>query len=145
MEIRELSALVTGASGFIGGRLAERLATEEGVRVRALVRNPKRAERLLKFQAEIVKGDLLDLSSLRKAVDGCDLVFHCAAFVRETGDRNEFIQTNIKGPVGSSSGGKASRRSDSARKCLWPLFQPMDNSSCEACQFRPDDIDQPGH
>jgi nucleoside-diphosphate-sugar epimerase len=97
MEIRGLSVLVTGASGFIGGRLSERLATEEGVRVRALVRNPKRAERLLKFQAEIVKGDLLDLSSLRKAVDGCDLVFHCAAFVRETGDRNEFIRTNIKG------------------------------------------------
>jgi uncharacterized protein YbjT (DUF2867 family) len=38
MEIRGLLALVTGATGFIGGRLAERLAAEEGVRVRALVR-----------------------------------------------------------------------------------------------------------
>jgi len=97
MEIRGLSALVTGASGFIGGWLAERLATEEGVRVRAMVRNPKRAERLRKLQLEIVQADLLDLSSLREAIDGCDLVFHCAAMVRETGDRNEFFRTNVKG------------------------------------------------
>jgi len=97
MEIRGLSALVTGASGFIGGRLAERLATEEGVRVRAMFRNPKKAERLLKLPLEIVKADLLDLPSLRKAINGCDLVFHCAALVRETGNRNEFFETNVKG------------------------------------------------
>ena len=97
MELRGLSALVTGASGFIGGRLAERLATEEGVRVRAMVRRTKKAGRLQKLQLEIVKADLLDLDSLREAIDGCDLVFHCAALVRETGDRNEFLQTNVQG------------------------------------------------
>jgi len=97
MEIRGFSALVTGASGFIGGRLAERLAIEEGVRVRAMVRNLKRGERLGKLQLEIVKADLLDLPSLREAISGCDLVFHCAAMVRETGDRNEFFRTNVKG------------------------------------------------
>jgi nucleoside-diphosphate-sugar epimerase len=97
MEIRGLSALVTGASGFIGGRLAERLAVEEGVHVRAMVRSPKKAERLRKFPLEIVQADLLDLPSLRKAIDGCDLVFHCAALVRETGDRNEFYRTNVEG------------------------------------------------
>jgi uncharacterized protein YbjT (DUF2867 family) len=56
MELRGLSALVTGASGFIGGRLAERLATEEGVRVRAMVRHRKEAERLrrLKLQSGLL-------------------------------------------------------------------------------------------
>jgi len=97
MEIRGLSALVTGASGFIGGRLAERLAVEEGVRVHAMIRNPKKAERLRKRELEVVQADLLDLLSLRKAIEGCDLVFHCAALVRETGDRNEFYRTNVKG------------------------------------------------
>lgn len=97
MEIQGLKALVTGASGFIGSRLSERLATEEGVRVRAMVRNLKKAERLKNLPLEIVQADLLDLDALRKAVRGCDLVFHCAAMVRETGDRKVFYQTNIEG------------------------------------------------
>jgi len=97
MEIRGLSALVTGASGFIGGRLAEKLATEEGVRVRALVRNTRKAARLGKLPLEIVEGDLLDPQSLSKAVEGCDLVFHCAALVRETGVKKVFYQINVEG------------------------------------------------
>jgi uncharacterized protein YbjT (DUF2867 family) len=52
MELRGLFGLVTGASGFIGGRLAERLATEEGVRVRAMVRHTKKAERLRKLKLQ---------------------------------------------------------------------------------------------
>jgi nucleoside-diphosphate-sugar epimerase len=97
MEIRGMLALVTGASGFIGGRLAERLASEEGVRVRVLVRNAKKAAHLGKLPLEIVQGDLLDPQSLSKAVEGCDLVFHCAALVRETGIKKEFYQTNVEG------------------------------------------------
>jgi nucleoside-diphosphate-sugar epimerase len=97
MEIQGLTALVTGASGFIGGRLVERLAKEEGVNVRAMVRNPKKTEQLKKFPVQIVEADLLDLASLREAIRGCDFVFHCAAVVRETGSREEFFRTNVDG------------------------------------------------
>ncbi len=97
MEIRGLSALVTGASGFIGGRLVERLATEEGVCVRGMVRNVTKAERLRGLSIDIVKGDLLDLPSLREAIDGCDLVFHCASPVRSGQKRNRFYRSFDKG------------------------------------------------
>ena len=123
MEIRGFSARLTGASGFIGGRLAERLAVEEGVRVRAMVRRQKKAERLRKHSLEIVQADLLDLPSLRKATDGCDLVFHCAALVRESGDRNEFYRINVQGTenilkVSSGRGVKSSSTS-----AAWPSME----------------------
>jgi len=97
MDLRGFRALVTGATGFIGGRLAERLASEEGVRVRAMVRRAHKADRLRQHRLEIVEADLLDLNSLQKAVEGCDLIFHCAAVVRESGNRNEFFQINVRG------------------------------------------------
>jgi len=91
MEIRGLSALVTGASGFIGGRLVERLALEEGARVRAMVRNPAKAERLRKTPLEIVSSRSAWPALLAKGNRWMRPVFHCAALVRETGNRNEFL------------------------------------------------------
>ncbi len=72
------TVLVTGATGFIGGRLAERLIVEHGARVRALVRTFGRAARLARFPIELVQGDLTDAASVDRAVAGCDYVFHCA-------------------------------------------------------------------
>ncbi|MDQ7827889.1 MAG: NAD-dependent epimerase/dehydratase family protein [Armatimonadota bacterium] len=69
--------LVTGATGFIGGRLAEVLAAQ-GVPVRALVRTWSRAARLARLPVELVGGDMLDLASLRRAAAGCRTIYHCA-------------------------------------------------------------------
>ncbi len=68
---------VTGATGFIGGRLVERLL-EQGAKVRCLVRNIASAARLARLPAEIVRIDLADGPAVIEAVEGCDLVFHCA-------------------------------------------------------------------
>ncbi len=70
--------LVTGATGFIGGRLTERLIIEEGAAVRALVRNFASAARLGRFAVDMVGGDINSPEAVDRAVAGCDVVFHCA-------------------------------------------------------------------
>ncbi|HEY0556703.1 MAG TPA: NAD(P)H-binding protein, partial [Thermoanaerobaculia bacterium] len=71
-------ALITGAGGFIGSRLAERLVLEHGVEVRALVRNLAGAARLARFPVTVLRGDVTSAPDLAVAIQGCDIVFHCA-------------------------------------------------------------------
>jgi nucleoside-diphosphate-sugar epimerase len=77
-ELAGRRVLVTGAGGFIGGRLADRLVRECGAAVRAQVRSVAGALRLARFPLEIVRGDVTDRGFLAAAVAGCDAVFHCA-------------------------------------------------------------------
>ncbi|HKI01546.1 MAG TPA: NAD-dependent epimerase/dehydratase family protein [Thermoanaerobaculia bacterium] len=70
--------LVTGATGFIGGRLVERLVLEHGAEVRALVRNLAGAARLARFPVTVLRGDVTKPEDMTAATQGCDLVFHCA-------------------------------------------------------------------
>ena len=80
--------LVTGAGGFIGSHLVERLVAE-GAQVRAFVRYNSRADvGLLKLappemrsQLEIIGGDLRDEHAIRKAVEGCQIVLHLGALI----------------------------------------------------------------
>ena len=73
-------ALVTGATGFVGGHVA-RLLAERGDEVRVTFRDPGRLERLAGLEVDTVRADVLDRASLRRAMRGCDLVFHSAGFV----------------------------------------------------------------
>ncbi|MGI5484158.1 NAD-dependent epimerase/dehydratase family protein [Streptomyces lavendofoliae] len=72
---------VTGASGFIGGRVVERLVLSGQARVRPVVRGFGRAARLSVLpqeRLEFRQADLLDADGLRAAFEGCDTVVHCA-------------------------------------------------------------------
>lgn len=73
-----MRVLITGATGKVGSRLAKRLALR-GDQIRALVRDPGRTAELCEHHVEIVRGDLLDHSSLDAAMNGVDAVVHCAA------------------------------------------------------------------
>lgn len=96
-ELQGKQALVTGATGFIGGRLAERLVTETGMQVRALVRNPHKAPGLAKLGVEVIQGDLTCLASLDPAVAGCHYIFHAGAWVGEQGDKEQIWAVNVTG------------------------------------------------
>lgn len=76
-----MTVLVTGATGFVGSAVVRRLLAE-GLAVRALVRAGADRRNLDGLPVETVEGDLLDEASLRRAVTGCEGLFHVAADYR---------------------------------------------------------------
>jgi len=101
--------LVTGAGGFIGSRLCERLV-EEGASVRAFFRYTSRPEPgLLKYipkqifeQIEIIRGDLRDFNAVEQAAEGVDTVFHLGALISIPYSYLhpvETVQTNVLGTM----------------------------------------------
>ncbi|MFF2555795.1 NAD-dependent epimerase/dehydratase family protein [Nocardia sp. NPDC058058] len=90
-------ALVTGASGFLGGAITRRLVREGGYDVAILVRPTSNLRDLADVidQVEVVHGDLTDHLSLERATKGVDVVFHSAARVDERGTRAQFVAENL--------------------------------------------------
>jgi dihydroflavonol-4-reductase len=92
-----MRAFLTGASGFIGGHVLRALEAE-GTEVRCLVRETSSRRNLAGSRAEVIVGDLTDPTVVRRAVDGCDRVFHVAADYRLFA-RNpaELYASNVEG------------------------------------------------
>ena len=89
-------AFVTGAGGFVGGRLADRLIGS-GIAVRGLVRRPEQAARLEARGAQAALGDLTHGDTLADAVRGCGIVFHCAAWMGRPHTRAAAVAVNVDG------------------------------------------------
>lgn len=86
-------ALVTGATGFLGGHLVDRLL-EKKIEVRVLTR--KIDKRLTQNPTiDIVYGDVRDINSLRKAIREIDVVYHLAGRVTNRGKWQNFQETTI--------------------------------------------------
>lgn len=91
--------LVTGATGFVGGNLARELCSR-GYEVRALVRPGSNSLTIEGTEVEPVEGDILDRASIRKALVGCQTVFHCAAAYTFWSRNPQGVrQANVEGTV----------------------------------------------
>jgi dihydroflavonol-4-reductase len=92
-----MKALVTGATGFVGGAVARALV-RAGAGVRVLARSKSEAHRLEGLPVEWVEGDLMDPASLRMALAGCRHLYHVAAhYALWARDPAIFYDVNVTG------------------------------------------------
>jgi len=90
-----MKVAVTGATGFIGGRLLKRLLND-GYEVKCLARDKAKGKILEKLGAEVYMGDLSDPDSLVDFPQGCEYVYHIAAFVSDWGKKYDFYKSNVQ-------------------------------------------------
>jgi nucleoside-diphosphate-sugar epimerase len=90
-----MKILVTGASGFIGGRFA-RFALEQGLTVRVNGRRAESVEHLVRRGAEFIPGDLTDAGLVRELCHDVEAVVHCAGAVGVWGRKQDFTLGNVQ-------------------------------------------------
>lgn len=118
-----MKVLVTGASGFLGGHVAEQL-TLAGHVVRALVRRSSNRKHLTPLAGiEFAEGGVEDRERVQAAVDGVDAVIHVAGIVKARGE-HEFQATNVQGTINVL---------EAARRRAPGLRRFVHVSSLEAC------------
>lgn len=88
---------VTGATGFVGSRVARQLI-RDGHEVVAVVRNPAKADDLKRLGAQVFRGDVTEKESMREPMAGADGVFHIAGWYKiGVRDKSEGAKINIGG------------------------------------------------
>jgi len=88
--------LVTGATGFVGSHIAERLI-KEGEEVVALVRKTSNTKFLSSIGVKFAYGDINDPESLKKVMQGIDIVYHSAALADEWISQKDAYHVNVEG------------------------------------------------
>jgi len=92
-----MPTLVTGATGFLGSHIARKLAGR-GEKVRILIRKSSKTVNIDDIDAERVYGDVTDMESVRKAIEGCDALYHAAGLVSfKQADYKKMEAVNVGG------------------------------------------------
>ena len=89
------SCLITGATGFVGGHLVE-ACRGRGWSVRALARGSSDTSQLSRDGVTLIRGDLTDGAAVREALQGVEVVLHCAAKVGDWGPVEEYRAVNVE-------------------------------------------------
>ena len=135
---------VTGAAGHVGANLVRRLL-DDGVRIRALLRHEDNNEGLEGLEVERAYGDIRDLNSTRRAIEGCEGVYHVAAKVSTIdgtrAHRREIYECNV---LGTRNVLQAARETEAGRVVVTGSFSAvgydLDDPSApsdETMQFYP--------
>ena len=96
---KKMKIFVSGSTGFIGSRLCLRLA-EEGHSVHALYRSSQKTKIIEHHNITLFRGDILDRNSLMAAMEGCQQVYHTAAFASVwEKDHGKIYRLNIEGTM----------------------------------------------
>src|SRR5262245_8182240 len=88
--------LITGATGFLGGHIAE-ACVQRGRTVSALVRPTSDTSLLEKLGVTLHQGDMNDPSSVRQALADVDVVIHCAGKLGDWGPVDDYRKVNVEG------------------------------------------------
>ncbi len=146
-----MTVLVTGGTGFVGTRVVHALRARE-LPVRALVRDPKRGAMLEGWGCELVPGDVTDVDSLRRAVDGADAVVHLVAMIKGKPADFERVMEDGTGTLVQAAEEAGVRRfvlmsalgtSEANRDLVpyfhakWSMEQTVAASTVESVVFRP--------
>jgi nucleoside-diphosphate-sugar epimerase len=108
MDWKDVRVAVTGATGFIGGRLVERLVLEKGAKVRCLVRDYAHCAGLSRLNnVELISVDLRDFGAVTNALQECEVVVHCA--YSWDANAHSARQANILGAVNLFRGSASQR------------------------------------
>ena len=147
MNFQGTRVLVTGAGGFIGSHLTEALV-RAGARTRALVHYNARGDwghlnmvdADVRDQLDVVLGDVCDRSGVRKAVEGCDIVFHLAALIGipySYSAPQSYVATNVEGTLNVL---------EACRECgVQRLLQTSTSEVYGTAQYTPIDERHPLH
>jgi uncharacterized protein YbjT (DUF2867 family) len=145
--------LVTGGTGFVGPKVVHALR-ERDLPVRCLVRKPSAAatEALTAWGCELVQGDVTDAASLRRAVEGCDVVVHLVAIRQGSRDKFERVMEQATRDLVSAAKEAGARRfvlmsalgtSEETKDLVpyyhakWDMEQTVAGSGLEHVIFRP--------